>query len=107
MTKFQSLFIAATTALFALSGTMVPVSAQETRASLMLNGSPFDVSHAKCVEIEFRWCGTMTVPGVTVREFAASIDLLASNVLRANGWSEEMLDEEIPVGKFFLGSSGT
>jgi len=45
----------------------------------------------------------MTKPGVTVREYIVLAELSSASVLAGNDWTEEMLDAEIPVGKFFFG----
>jgi len=79
------------------------VWAQETENVSRESKDPFEVSHEKCEKNHFRYCGTMTKPGVTVREYIVLAELSSASVLAGNDWTEEMLDAEIPVGKFFFG----
>ncbi len=62
----------------------------------------FETSDAKCAAMKYKWCTSILTPGLTVRRYIEDRSLLVSSILIGNDWPEEMLEEEIPVGKWFI-----
>jgi len=102
MNTLKSLSIAIAMAFALLLGMAAPVVAQETKVGFFSGQSdPFEAAHFECEKIDFKWCASVQTSGISLSRYLKVFHFIPHEVLEANAWEEDMLDEIIPVDTFF------